>query len=143
MRKSAGQIFLYAEEIGPGSSHEEGDSRARRSSFVQMNVHISHRLVLGRAEDNQDLYRLEKLAGRTRRRQVRISEPDRRAAVRGGNPPDPRLITFVMAVAERSGCETSRRHADLIRVERRPGPGSSRRTCGACLRLSTAISSRT
>lgn len=30
-----------------------------------MNVYISHRLVLGRTEDNQDLYRREKLAGRT------------------------------------------------------------------------------
>jgi hypothetical protein len=142
VRKSAGQIFLYAEEIGPGSSDEERDSTARRSSFVQMNVYISHRLVLGRAEDNQDLYRLEKLAGRSRRRPVRISDPDRRAAVRGGNPPDPRLITFVMTVAERPGCGTSRRHADLIRVGRKAWPRLVEAHVRACLRLSTAISSR-
>jgi hypothetical protein len=41
------------------------------------------------------------------------------------------VITFAMIVAGCSGCRTSRRHADLIRgMGRRPGLGSSRRTCG-------------
>lgn len=116
MRKSAGQIFLYAEEIDLWVERRGGRFQSETIEF-----HPDERVHLAPPRSGADRRQsgpvpAGKVSRPNRRRQVRISDPDRRAAVRGGNPPDPRLITFVMTVAEGTGCGTSRRHADLIRV---------------------------